>query len=120
VESASNLWRAVRIVAIADIVMSLDNVIAIAASAEVAAARVDMAHAAGIKATLIILRLKLDEILAGVALVLWIIVDRISEGMLGANADALKIWGIRGVLLLVMAGAYVIARKQWHIEEQKV
>ena len=34
VESASNLWRAVRIVAIADIVMSLDNVIAIAAVAE--------------------------------------------------------------------------------------
>ena len=32
-------------------------------------------------------RLKLDEILAGVALVIWIIVDRISEGMLGANAD---------------------------------
>src|SRR5215211_4032542 len=38
-ESADNLWRAVRIVAIADIVMSLDNVIAIAASAEVAAAQ---------------------------------------------------------------------------------
>ena len=48
-------------------------------------------------------RLKLDEILAGVALVIWIIVDRISEGVLGANADPLKIWGIRGVLLLVMA-----------------
>ena len=38
-------WRAVRIVAIADIVMSLDNVIAIAAAAETAAARVDLAHA---------------------------------------------------------------------------
>src|SRR5215213_10477777 len=37
VEAAENLWRAVRIVAIADIVMSLDNVIAIAASAETAA-----------------------------------------------------------------------------------
>src|SRR5574339_174090 len=33
-KSGENLWRAVRIVAIADIVMSLDNVIAIAASAE--------------------------------------------------------------------------------------
>jgi YjbE family integral membrane protein len=33
VEAGSNLWRAVRIVAIADIVMSLDNVIAIAAAA---------------------------------------------------------------------------------------
>ncbi len=54
VEAADNLWRAVRIVVIADIVMSLDNVIAIAASAETAAARVDLAHAAAIKATLII------------------------------------------------------------------
>src|SRR5215216_8014094 len=52
VESAENLWRAVRIIAIADIVMSLDNVIAIAASAESAAARVDIAHASAIKATL--------------------------------------------------------------------
>jgi len=34
VEAASSLWRAVRIVAIADIVMSLDNVIAIAAAAK--------------------------------------------------------------------------------------
>jgi YjbE family integral membrane protein len=34
IEAAENLWRAVRIVAIADIVMSLDNVIAIAAAAK--------------------------------------------------------------------------------------
>jgi YjbE family integral membrane protein len=34
VESAQTLWRAVRIVAIADIVMSLDNVIAIAAASD--------------------------------------------------------------------------------------
>jgi YjbE family integral membrane protein len=33
IEAAHNLWRAVRIVAIADIIMSLDNVIAIAAAA---------------------------------------------------------------------------------------
>jgi hypothetical protein len=64
--------------------------------------------------------LKLDEILAGVALVVWIIVDRISESVLGANADPLKIWGIRGVLMLLMIGAYILARKQWHVEEQEV
>jgi YjbE family integral membrane protein len=34
VEAADNLWRAVKIVAIADVVMSLDNVIAIAAAAK--------------------------------------------------------------------------------------
>ena len=34
VEPVDNLWRAIRIIAIADVVMSLDNVIAIAAVAE--------------------------------------------------------------------------------------
>src|SRR6478752_1400981 len=57
VEGAQNLWRAVRIVAIADIVMSLDNVIAIAAAAETAAALVDLAHAASMKTTLIVIGL---------------------------------------------------------------
>src|ERR1051326_8238279 len=41
VEGAQTLWRAVRIVAIADIVMSLDNVIAIAGAALTAATAVD-------------------------------------------------------------------------------
>jgi len=204
VEGAQTLWRAVRIVAIADIVMSLDNVIAIAATAEIAAAQVDLVHAASIKATLIIFglatsvplivagsailmalleryrvlvwgggallgwvagdvmvtdpalngwfseavlhqlhiwggpvggfivlglgyiivgqhrRLILDEILAGVALVIWIIVDRISENVLGADADPLKVWGIRGVLILLMIVAYAIARKIWHVEDKKL
>jgi YjbE family integral membrane protein len=72
VEAADNLWRAVRIVAIADIVMSLDNVIAIAASAETAAMRVDMAHASMIKATLITFGLvtSVPLIIAGSALLM--------------------------------------------------
>jgi YjbE family integral membrane protein len=72
VESADNLWRAVRIVAIADIVMSLDNVIAIAASAEGAAAKVDLAHAAAIKSTLIIIGLatSIPLIVAGSAVLM--------------------------------------------------
>src|SRR4051794_35758496 len=57
VEAAQTLWRAVRIVAIADIVMSLDNVIAIAAAAETAAALVDPAHSSAMKTTLITLGL---------------------------------------------------------------
>src|SRR2546430_11360613 len=52
VEGAHTLWRAVRIVAIADIVMSLDNVIAIAAAAQTAAALVDLAHASAVKTIL--------------------------------------------------------------------
>jgi YjbE family integral membrane protein len=205
VEGAHNLWRAVRIVAIADIVMSLDNVIAIAASAEVAAARVDIAHAVGIKATLIIFglatsvpliiagsailmalleryrvlvwgggallgwvagdimatdpalsavfdattlhalhvwggpvgavfvlamgyflvgrhrRLKLDEVLAGVGLLIWIVVDRISDHMFGgANPDLAKIWGVRGALVVVLIAVYALCRSMWHIEKQEV
>ena len=72
VEAADNLWRAVRIITIADIVMSLDNVIAIAASAESAAAQVDIAHAAAIKTTLIIIGLatSVPLIVAGSALLM--------------------------------------------------
>ena len=72
VTAGETLWRAVRIVAIADIVMSLDNVIAIAASAETAAARVDLAHAAAIKTTLIVFGLvtSIPLIVAGSALLM--------------------------------------------------
>ena len=72
VESAETLWRAVRIIAIADIVMSLDNVIAIAASAETAAMRVDAAHAAAIKSVLIIFGLatSVPLIVAGSAILM--------------------------------------------------
>jgi YjbE family integral membrane protein len=202
VEGGETLWSAVRIVAIADIVMSLDNVIAIAASAEMAAARVDVLHASSIKATLIIFglatsvplivagsavlmallsrfrvlvwaggallgwvagdimatdpvlakvlsegqlhllhdvggplggiivlgigyfivgrhrRLFLDEILAGVALAVWIVVDRISDSLFGgATPNLAAIWGVRGVLIVLLAIAYVICRKCWHVEK---
>src|SRR5258708_25022776 len=72
VEGAQTLWRAVRIVAIADIVMSLDNVIAIAAAAESAAAQVDLVHAAAIKSTLIIIGLatSVPLIVAGSAILM--------------------------------------------------
>jgi YjbE family integral membrane protein len=72
VEAASNLWRAIRIVAIADIVMSLDNVIAIAATAETAAAAVDVAQASLVKALLIVLGLttSIPMIVAGSALLM--------------------------------------------------
>src|SRR5712672_2809430 len=52
-EATEHLWRAVKIVAIADIIMSLDNVIAIAAAAKTAAALVDLAHASAVKTILI-------------------------------------------------------------------
>ena len=205
VEGAQTLWRAVRIVAIADIVMSLDNVIAIAAAAETAATQLDLAHAAAMKATLIVFglatsvplivagsailmalleryrvlvwgggallgwiagdvmatdaalagwlsapvleqfhiwggplggiivlgmgyilvgqhrRLLLDEILAGVALVIWIVVDRLNDSLFGgATPDLVKIWSVRGGVFAAMVVVYAIARSQWHVEQEKV
>ena len=77
IEAADNLWRAVRIVAIADIVMSLDNVIAIAASAEVAAMRVDPTHAVTIKTTLIIFGLTTSiPLIVGCSAVLMKLLER--------------------------------------------
>jgi len=60
-------------------------------------------------------------VLAGVALVLWVIVDRIGDSIYGgANPDLVKVWGVRGALLAVMIVLYAIARSKWHVEEQKV
>jgi YjbE family integral membrane protein len=72
VEAAESIWRAVRIVVIADIIMSLDNVIAIAAAAGVAAAQLDTSHADAIKATLIIFGLatSVPLIIAGSAILM--------------------------------------------------
>jgi YjbE family integral membrane protein len=72
IAASESLWRAVRIIAIADIVMSLDNVIAIAAVAETAAVRVDTAHAGTIKAILIVFGLatSIPLIIAGSAMLM--------------------------------------------------
>jgi len=136
-ESGENLWRAVRIVAIADIVMSLDNVIAIAASAELAAARVDLAHAGAIKATLIIFGLatSIPLIIAGSAILMallerfrvlvwgggallgWVAGDIMSTdpAVVGwvsqATAHELHAWGGRiGALIDVAAGLWIVRR----------
>lgn len=205
VERAHTLWRAMIIVAIADIVMSLDNVLAIAGSAKNAAAQVDLAHSTAIKSTLIIFglatsipliiagsgilmllleryrvlvwgggallgwvagelmvsdsalgdwfsepvqhqlhiwggpvgglivlaagyilvgrhrRLILDEILAGVALLIWILVERVNDTLFGgANPDLVRMWAVRGAAFALMIVGYAVARRQWHIEHKEV
>lgn len=72
VKAGDTLMRAVWLVTVADIVMSLDNVIAIAAAAETAAMRVDLAHALTIKTTLIVFGLatSVPLIIAGSALLM--------------------------------------------------
>lgn len=72
VKAGDTLLRAVWLVTVADIVMSLDNVIAIAAAAENAAMRVDAAQAVMIKTTLIIFGLatSVPLIIAGSAILM--------------------------------------------------
>jgi YjbE family integral membrane protein len=138
VESAQNLWRAVRIVAVADIVMSLDNVIAIAAAAETAAVSVDLAHAEAVKMVLIVFGLStsvplivagsailmalleryLILIWAGGALLGWIAGDIMSTdpallGLLGATAAHLHPWaGRAGALIVIGFGLALLSRKR--------
>ncbi|MBS0535616.1 MAG: TerC family protein [Proteobacteria bacterium] len=72
VKAGDTLLRAVWLVTVADIVMSLDNVIAIAASAESAAASIDMAHALAMKTVLVIFGLatSVPLIIAGSAILM--------------------------------------------------
>jgi YjbE family integral membrane protein len=72
VKAGDTLLRAVWLVTVADIVMSLDNVIAIAAAAESAAAGIDIAHALSIKTVLIIFGLatSVPLIVAGSAILM--------------------------------------------------
>jgi YjbE family integral membrane protein len=139
VEAADNLWRAIQIIAIADIVMSLDNVIAIAASAETAAAQTDVAHHAMIRTVLIVFGLatsiplivagsaalmallKRYKVLiwAGGALLGWvagdiIISDPAIVGWIGeTQAAAVHSWGGRlGAALIVCLALFLVARKR--------
>jgi YjbE family integral membrane protein len=144
-EAAESLWRAVRIVVIADIIMSLDNVIAIAASAEIAATQVDLAHSVFIKAALIIFGLATSVPLivagsailmalleryrvlvwAGGALLGWVagdimITDPAVIGWLGAaNAEHFHGWAGRiGCLFVVGFGlALIRSHRKLSVEE---
>jgi YjbE family integral membrane protein len=137
VEAAESIWRAVRIVVIADIIMSLDNVIAIAAAAAIAAAQVDTSHADAIKAALIIFGLatSVPLIIAGSAILMalleryrilvwaggallgWVAGDIIiTDPALAASpfayaAEQFHAWGGRiGALIVVGLGLAMIRR----------
>jgi YjbE family integral membrane protein len=136
VKAGDTLLRAVWLVTVADIVMSLDNVIAIAAAAETAAARVDIAHALAIKTTLIIfglatsvpliiagsaLLMKVMErfpilVWAGAALLGWvageiIVKDVAVVGYLGQElVDKIHLWAAAVGAIFVVALGWVIRR----------
>jgi YjbE family integral membrane protein len=144
IAGGETLWKAVQIVVIADIVMSLDNVIAIAAAAEIAAAAVDTTHASVIKATLIIFGLatSVPLIIAGSAILMsllerfrvlvwaggallgWVAGDIMATdpaviGWLGDLAHTYHAWGGRvGSLLVVLVGLFIVRRhRPLHSEE---
>lgn len=136
VKAGDTLLRAVWLVTVADIVMSLDNVIAIAAAAETAAGRVDMAHALTIKTTLIVfglatsvpliiagsaLLMKVMErfpilVWAGAALLGWvageiIVKDAAVAGYLGAEfVEHIHVWAAGVGAVIVVALGWLLRR----------
>ena len=125
VEAVEHLWRAVRIVAIADIVMSLDNVIAIAAAAQGNMVLLVIGLAISIPlivagAALIMTLLDRFPILvwAGAALLGWIVGETIATdhalepwivvqfGKEGAHVFELVVAGIGAVLVLIVGGLW--------------
>jgi YjbE family integral membrane protein len=136
VKAGETLWRAVWLVTVADIVMSLDNVIAIAAAAETASMRVDMANAMAIKTTLIVfglatsvpliiagsaLLMKVMErfpilVWAGAALLGWvageiIVKDVAVVGYLGAEfVERIHLWAAAAGAIFVVAVGWFIRR----------
>jgi len=136
VKAGDTLWRAVWLVTVADIVMSLDNVIAIAAAAETASMRVDMANALMIKTILIVFGLatsvpliiagsailmKVMEkypilVWAGAALLGWvageiIVKDAAVVAYLGQEfVDKIHLWAAAAGAILVVAVGWLIRR----------
>jgi YjbE family integral membrane protein len=132
-----HLWRAVRIVAIADIIMSLDNVIAIAAAAQGNVALLVLGLAISIPlivagAALIMTLLDRFPILvwAGAALLGWIVGEVIAtdpaiEGYLiaqfskeGAHYIMLFAALLGAILVLVVGGLCRRARQSAHAKKQ--
>ena len=144
VKSGDTLLRAVWLVTVADIVMSLDNVIAIAAAAESAASRIDIAQALTIKTVLIVfglatsvpliiagsaLLMKLLErfpilVWAGAALLGWvageiIVKDAAMVGYLGAEfVEKIHLWSAATGAVFVVALGYLLVKLRRPVEEE--
>ena len=144
VKSGDTLLRAVWLVTVADIVMSLDNVIAIAAAAETAAARIDIAHALTIKTVLIVfglassvpliiagsaLLMSLLErfpilVWAGAALLGWVageivVKDAAVVGYLGAEfVESIHLWSAVVGAVLVVAAGWLLRRAKRPVESE--
>lgn len=125
IEAGHNIWRAVRIVAVADIIMSLDNVIAIAAAAGGdmvliifgLIVSVPMIVAGAALLTAVLTRFPI-LVWAGAALLGWIAGEIIAEDpatitWLGAaTAHKLLYWAAGCGAALVVGLGYVLGRRQ--------
>jgi YjbE family integral membrane protein len=111
IEAVDNLWQAIRIVAIADVVMSLDNIIAVAAAARGSYALLMFGLAASIPlimagAALVIALLERFPVIvwAGAALLGWIAGEIIaSDPLFAQHLDPTTAHGVRIVLATVGA-----------------
>src|SRR5262245_47601726 len=136
VEAVEHLWRAVRIVAVADIIMSLDNVIAIAAAAQGNVALLIIGLAVSIPlivagAALIMTLLDRYPILvwAGAALLGWIVgeviaTDPVVQGYLeprfgaeGFHYIMLFCALVGAILVLVVGGLWRRSKQAAHAEK---
>ena len=114
IEAVDNLWQAIRIVAIADVVMSLDNIIAVAASARGSYALLMFGLAASIPlimagAALVIALLERFPVIvwAGAALLGWIAGEIIaSDPLFAQHLDPTTAHGVR--LVLATVGALLV------------
>ena len=125
VAAGDSLWRAVRIVAIADIVMSLDNVIAIAAAAKGSVTlivfglviSIPMIIAGAALLTAVLTRFPI-LVWAGAALLGWIageimIEDPATIGYLGAEVvHHYKYWAAGAGAAFVVVVGYIIRRRR--------
>jgi len=133
-ETTDNLWRAVRIVVVANLVMSLDNVIAVAAAAKGNYVLLGLGLAVSI-----------PVVIAGSALFLWIIerfpiiiwgggalLGWIAGGLLPddpvvaqyfseATGEKVDIaCGIAGAIIVVLVGWYIVRSRRLELEQEEV
>jgi hypothetical protein len=55
-------------------------------------------------------RLVLDEVLAGIGLMIWIMADIATAQYFGGHADPVAFWGVRLAVLLALVVAYALVR----------
>jgi len=133
-EATDNLWRAVRIVVVANLVMSLDNVIAVAAAAKGNYLLLGLGLAvsipiviAGSALFLAIIERFPIVIWGGGALLGWIaggllpddpmVAQYLSESTAGKVETAC---GIAGAIIVVLVGLYIVRSRRVQLEESEV